>query len=228
MNHTQRYGRWTSSQIWKLMTKDKSGAWGKPALDYIEERRMERRLHRSLSTTASSGRAAEWGHACEPHAFEALGLDYVMQSHITIPNPAMPQHVGSPDCTIQTPKGVTVVDIKCPYTLKSFCQLSDVKTSEQLKNEYPEYYWQLISNAILTGATICELVIFCPPIETVKEIIKDGMFRWLEFCDPEELPYLPAESEYPNLSTLKFTPSTEDLAALLERVRAAEDKISDQ
>lgn len=45
----ERIGRFTSSNIWKLTTLDRSGkSFGAPALTYIEEKRAERSLGRSI------------------------------------------------------------------------------------------------------------------------------------------------------------------------------------
>ena len=76
LSNPARIGSFTSSEIYNLLKKDRSGkGFGVPALTYIEERNMARRLGRSL-TTETNSRPTTWGKCLEPFAFQKLGFDY--------------------------------------------------------------------------------------------------------------------------------------------------------
>jgi hypothetical protein len=121
IRNESRIGNFTSSEIAALTTLAKDGkSFGKPALTYIEEKNMERRLGRSLDEEKSA-RALTWGKLLETRVFDLLGLEYVPLWKDTIVHPAIPFWAGSPDAE----KPDTICDTKCPMTLKSFCQLVD-------------------------------------------------------------------------------------------------------
>ena len=68
--NVNRIGRFTSSQIWKLMTDGRSeNGLGAPAITYIEEKRAERCLGRSIDLGAHS-QALTWGKVMEVVGFE--------------------------------------------------------------------------------------------------------------------------------------------------------------
>jgi hypothetical protein len=70
----ERIGRFTSSNIWKLTTKDRSGkSFGPPALTYIEEKKGERCLGRSLDLGKDS-QSTIWGKLAE-HFCNIFHLD---------------------------------------------------------------------------------------------------------------------------------------------------------
>ena len=121
--------RFTSSEIYNLTKKDRSGKnFGQAALTYIEEKNFERKLGRRLSEQISA-RPLEWGKLVEQRAFEVLGLEYQLVSDMTIEHPLYPEFwAGSPDGV----KNGVVMDIKCPSTLKSFCQFYEINDKESL------------------------------------------------------------------------------------------------
>lgn len=232
--NTLRIGRFTSSNIAALMSvaKDKIG-FGKPALTYIAEKNMERRLGRSLSIE-SNAHALTWGRLVEKRAFDILGTEYKLCSADTLvheDNSVAPFWAGSPDL-VKYDEGGTVVDIKCPITLKSFCQFADCKTIEQIREEHPDgedYYWQLVSNAILTKSKYAELIVYCPYKSELQEIRDmaanyDGdqtkMF-WIDRSADEDLPYLLDGGYYKNINTFRFEVPYQDILLLTEKVLAA-------
>src|SRR3990167_1480765 len=167
LNNFSRTGNFTSSQIGKLMTYGKDGkSFGKPALTYIDERNMERRLGRSLQTEISS-RPTSWGHTLEGVVFNILETNYKLSSDETITHPTIPFFCGRPDGVKYEEGGKidAVFDFKSPFTLKSFCLLVDAKNIETLRETHPEgdtYYWQIVANSILTGAKFGEIIVFVP------------------------------------------------------------------
>lgn len=235
-----RYGRFTSSQIGDLMSKATNGKdFGKPALTYIKTRGMERRLKRWISKDMSS-RETSWGHLCEGYLFEQLGLDYNLISKETIIHPEYPNWCGSPDGKrfIAEP---TVFDAKCPFTLLSFCTMVDawnaggIDAVRKAHKEGDKYYWQLVSNAILTDSTHAELIIFCPYKEELDDIRLLAMnapaemahrYKWLDYTYNSELPYLKKQGDYKNINIMRFCVPQADKDELTAAVLKAEAMIN--
>tara|TARA_R110000868_G_scaffold33407_1_gene121327 strand:+ start:3824 stop:4567 length:744 start_codon:yes stop_codon:yes gene_type:complete len=232
--NTNRVGNFTSSNIAELMTYSRDGqGLGKPAQAYIAEKRMERRLQRSL-TDESSARPIAWGNLLEQYAFDQLGMEYTLASQTTLRHQAIEYWTGSPDGW----KDDVVMDIKCPMTLKSFCQLVDpiynglegmaaMNAIRETHKDGDKYFWQLVSNAILTGSTKAELIIFCPyqsELEIIRDLATnyngDREFRyfWIANATDDELPYLNDGGYYENVNVISFDVSDEDKQALTDRV----------
>lgn len=215
ITNKERIGAFTSSKIGALIKRDRSGkGFGAPALSYIEEVNMERRLGRCL-TDESKARPLVWGKLLEPFAFSRMSWEYELSSQESIVHPDIPYWAGSPD-------GVghdTVFDIKCPITLKSFCQLVDplydglsgeaaILAIRENHSDGDKYYWQLVSNAILTNSTYAELVV-CMPYESELQEVKlmaldyEGA-NWISNAEANELPYLIDGGYYQNINTIRF------------------------
>ena len=228
-----RIGRFTSSKIAALMSvgKDKV-SFGKPALTYIEEKNFERKLGRSL-TSETTARATSWGKLLEKRVLEELlGIDYRPSSAESIVH-----HVygdiwaGSPDAQ-KYDEGGTIVDIKSPYTLKSFCQFAECATIEDVRENHPDgedYYWQLVSNAIITNSKYAELIVYCPyqsELQSIRDLAAniDGEqknYYWIFTANDNELPYLKDNGFYKNVITFRFEVSENDKNLLTEKVLAA-------
>lgn len=235
-----RVGRFTSSDIHLLRTLDKKGGFGKPALSYIKAKRYEKRLGRSIHVNAHS-RPLSWGHICELIAFDKLGTAYSLNSDETIQHPAIDCLCGSPD-GFKYIAEKTVIDIKSPFTLTSFCGLVEPIYSGLtgrdammwIRNNHDSgeaYYWQLVSNAMITGCSHAELVIFCPYESELDEIRKaaadappelSAEYYWLQFANTNELPYLIEGGHYKNLNIIRFELPEEDKRSLEFTIREAE------
>lgn len=191
INNTPRVGNFTSSEIVALTKLAKDGkSFGVPAFTYIEETNMERRLQRSL-TDECSAHALTWGKLLESRAFDLLDLEYSLNSLETIVHPAIPYWSGSPD-GFKYDKGKTVIDIKCPLTLKSFCQLVDplyfglngIEAMKAIRDGFEDstglchaphkdaekFYWQLVSNAVNSSCQFAELIVYIPYESELPEI----------------------------------------------------------
>ena len=149
-----------------------------------------------------------------------------MESKKRYRHESIPNWTGAPDN-----KGLLFVgDIKCPFTLASFCcavdAFGDIK---KLKDKKPEHYWQLISNAILTGKNLVELVIYAPylyELEAIRKMVNTyegnpSEVSWIQYADDDELPYLIEGGQYKNLNTFRFIPPAEDILFLTESVKMA-------
>ncbi len=196
---TTRVGRFTSSSIAALMSTGKQvEGFGKPAITLIEEKRFERKLGRSLEAEMES-RPTTWGSLVEKFVFEnMLGTEYELMGDVTIQNPDIEYHAGSPDCK-KHGNPLTVVDCKSPKTLKSYCQFYECATIQDVIDNHDsgkDYYYQLISNAILTGAERGELFIFCPyksQLEAIKTMARhtgEPKYSWIAYADDNALPWL--------------------------------------
>lgn len=212
INNTPRVGNPTSSEIVAILSmgsremteeelaehkrqfpkskKKNIESWpGTAALTYIEECNMERRLGRSL-TDESNARPLSWGKLLEPHVFDLLDIEYSLTSKDTIVHPDIPYWAGSPDGNTED----TVVDMKCPITLKSFCQLVHPLYVQELHmteingvwvydgnkainwvrenhKDGNKYYWQLVSNACILNKKFAELIVYMPyqsELEAIK------------------------------------------------------------
>jgi hypothetical protein len=229
-----RDGNFTSSEAYRLMSNGKTkGSIGVPFYSYVEEKNMERRLNRTLGHEIDAT-AASWGKLCEPYAFKLLPIDYTSGFDTTLSHPTIDYWKGTPDVT----KPETVGDIKCPHTLKSFCQLLDPfhgkdvqfdgMTIEAVRENHKDgekFFWQIVSNACITGATKGELIVFAPYLEELDKIkrIMDGdpKFYKLQFASDDQMPYLIAGGHYKNLNVISFDILKRDKDALTERVLKA-------
>lgn len=257
MIHNQnRIGNFTSSKIVALlsmgsreMTEEELAAhkkefpksrkkniesWpGKAAQTYIDEKRMERRLGRSLHNETNA-RATTWGSLIENRVFDLLGLEYKLTSKETIVHPDHPIWAGSPDAD----KVDTVPDFKCPLTLKSFCQLVDplyqgltgmdaINKVRETHEDGETYYWQIVSNACIKGYNFGELIIYVPYLAELLEIKEmahrdqSGKYKWIDYAEFDELPYLLQDGYYKNLNVIRFAIPQTDKDILTMRVKQA-------
>lgn len=221
-----RIGNFTSSNIWKLMTTDRSGkGFGKPALTYIEEKKMEIRLGRQLQNEVSSHETS-WGNLVEQRAFDLIPLGYRLESKVRLIHPTIERWTGAPDLANEDTTG----DVKCPFTLKSFCTMIDLFNDlERFKEEKPEYYWQLVSNSILANKEYAELIVYVPYKNELAEIREmannfDGdqnKIAWVNWAQDDDLPYLIEGNYYKNINVLRFKVSETDKAELTSVVKKA-------
>ena len=98
------------------------------ALTYIEETKWERKLHRSLSTELNT-RPLVWGKVCEAHVNNITPTDYQVNSNDVKVHPDFSAvWSGTQDGIRHFEKELahlkTVVEIKCLWTLTSFCRLA--------------------------------------------------------------------------------------------------------
>lgn len=227
-----RNGNFTSSEIYRLTSNGKSkGSFGVPYYSYIEEKKMERRLGRSLTEDIFS-KPTTWGELCEPRVFTLLGEEYAPCSKTTLTHPTIPEWKGTPDAT----RVETVSDVKCPKTLKSFCTMVDAWTKggiTMIRDKHDDgekFYWQLVSNSIMTKSKNGELIVYCPyrsELSAIRELasnIDDPMqsrFLWVAASHDEELPFVPDGGHYKNLYKMTFEIPVADKMFLHSRVEEA-------
>lgn len=240
INNANRMFRFTSSNNWKLTTTGKGEfGFGAPALTYIGEKRAERSLGRSVDTGAYS-QALTWGKICEyfAHKWE-LGMEYTLCSQDSIIHPKFNFWSGTPD--VQTKNKVG--EIKCFYP-KAFYELSAALIQlkegslslDEFKKEFKEVYWQVVSNAILLGKGVVEIISFTPTesqLIEIRRLIEEtnileelGIEIWqgrFIFEKPiYELPYIPNGIEFPNCVKFEFEIPINDVVFLTKCVCNAE------
>ncbi len=231
-----RAGNFSSSNAWKLMTytKDKKG-FGAPALKYIKQVNYERKLGREIKSEVDA-KPTSWGRMGEQFVFgEKLGLEYKMVNTDRLYHPTLPL-TGAPDY-LKEENGVcdTVCDCKSPYSLEVFCNkieaLQDLGTYQE---EFPEDYWQHISNSVLLNAngysiSKFEAIVFCPFHEDLEDIREKASSagelgeyaKWIYFATDDALPYVIKGGHYKSVNIHQFGIFDKDVAKLKQRVEEA-------
>lgn len=236
LQNVSRIGNFTSSKIVAITTNGKAkGSFGKPFYTYVEETNFERELNRALSNEMNA-QALKWGKLCEKKVFELLPIEYRLCSDETIEHRHIKCWAGSPDCTLQEE---IVGDVKCPLTLKSFCTLvrplilglegmDAINWIRENHSDGEKYYWQLISNACITGAKKCQLIVYMPyksELEAIRVLARDqesnNLYSIINAMDAE-LPYLQDGGYYKNLNIIEFPVTEFDRNFLTDRVLEGE------
>jgi hypothetical protein len=229
-----RAGNFTSSEIVALTTNGKEkGSFGAPFYSYIEEKKMERRLGRSLTEDVFA-KPLSWGNLCEVYVSTLLPKDeYIFCSQVVLNHPAIDCWKGTPDLV----KDETVGDIKCPQTLKSFCMLVDswnkggITAIRDKHKDGDKFYWQLVSNAILTKSKYAELIVYAPyrsELNAIRELAQNfngelqQRFMWIALANDDELPFLVDGGYYKNLNVMRFEIPAADKLFLHKRVEEAQ------
>lgn len=228
-----RVGNFSSSQIYKLMSKGR-GAFsienvGSSFSTYVRHKKWERKLGRSFNKDVNS-KPTSWGTLVEKQAFDKMGLKYVLKSKDRYYHETHSEYwSGMPDLLTDDVVG----DIKCPYTFESFVTMLEVieaQDIEYFKQVKPDYYWQLVSNAILCDRPKALFVVYMPYLSEISEIKEmteltieedQNKYAWINWASDEELPYLHDEMGVKNLNMFQFDVPEEDKQLLEQRVELA-------
>jgi hypothetical protein len=229
IENKERECNFTSSKIFHL-TKPGKGENGfcATALTYIEEKNLERKLGRSIDTGAYS-RDMAWGTFLEKRVFDKLEYGYELVSDKTVVHPSIKYWSGSTDLIFPQKK---IGEIKC-YQPKNFAKYTDVlllKNIELLKTEFPQEYWQIVSNSIINKVLIGEAISYMPYQSELAEIREmaeymdspdQWKYRFIAESEDSSLAYLPDNGYYKNLNRFEFEVPQEDKDFLTERVKLA-------
>lgn len=233
-----RTGRFTSSKVHLLMKKGRGSAeFSAPALTYISEKRMEAKLGRSIDSFADS-QPIRWGRIMEHFAMRHISSnDYSMTSNDYRVHDALPW-AGSADLVGENGND-SIGEIKS-YQLKNFAAYSDCLMSrdvERLKKEFPQEYWQIVSNSILYNTALGEAISYMPYYEEL-EAISDELentdflemknfeawkYRFIVESPMEELPYIEQGNYFRNITRFAFIVPNHDKAALVKRITDASE-----
>lgn len=235
-----RNGRFTSSEIGRLMKTDRKGTgFGADAITYITEKLYAIQAGRRIDNDINS-KPTSWGNFLEQYVYETYfgfsGFELDSKKTIKYEGEIEELHgfyCGSPDLI----GADTVGDIKCPFTLKSYLQAYNCKDIEELRENHPSgelYYWQLISNAILLNKSKCQLAFFVPSgiirdgqteteIERIQAKIRgseDKNMFWANFKEIDDFPYI-KNPDTANFKLFEFEATEEAKSKLLDRVELA-------
>ena len=246
-----RVSNFSSSKIHKLCSKGRGALSvenvGSSYHTYIKEKKRENRLKRAIENRVYTYPII-WGIILEMYIFEEkLDTSFSDMNNVgRCSHPDIPEWTGIPDTFRRN--DLVVGDIKNPSSMTAFCDLVDCLENgvEYFKDNKPDYYWQLVSNAILTGVDKAELIFFVPKLNELKKIydfinekvdqnnipsdmdvfqyeyILNEINAYLEFNKlPKKIPYLPDDTEYKDFNTFTFDVPEEDKIFLTERVKMA-------
>lgn len=162
--HTLRKGKFTGSEIYKLMTepRSKSELLSETAKTYVHEKIVEQfSTEPKLSITTA---ATEWGTTHEPAAKKWYGkvTGCKVQDIAFVELPNYEAHAGgSPDGLVDY---THIVEIKCPYVSANHVRNVLCSTSE-LRSTLKEYYWQMQFYMACLNVEHCDFVTFDPRID---------------------------------------------------------------
>jgi hypothetical protein len=237
MNNINRWGKFTSSNIYKLIKLNPKGDFQAPGLTYIQEKAIETRMQSCLDGNAHT-QALAWGNFMELVVYSILGVQYQISSKETMPHPVHGKFwSGSKDLFTVDKNGKieSIAEIKC-YQKKNFAQYTDCilkKDIELFKTEFPKEYWQIVSNACIDNVEIGEAITYMPYIseyEEIKEMAEnyDGADAWkykfIWDLPVSDLPFLPDGGYYKNINKFAFVVPQEDKDLLTSRILLAEEK----
>lgn len=144
----QRWGKFTASEVHKLMTCENQDGLPKGAISYVLKKAAESLTEFSIQPFISD--AMQWGLIHEPEAIDVFqartGLPVI---HCKDDQQFIDRgHVGgTPDGII--PVEFSGLEIKCPNSDTHIGYLQ-IKTGQDLKTEAPAYYWQVQCLMMLT------------------------------------------------------------------------------
>jgi hypothetical protein len=164
-----RIGRFTASEIHKLMTEPRSkaakenGELSETAKNYIMVKVAETLSGRK--NPDSYAYPIVYGKETEPEAIEYFiertGFNYEKIGFI-----AFSDHAGgSPDGLVN---GNEILEIKCPWSIATQVDYLMLTDQYDLKRMFPEYYWQCQANLLFTDTKLCHFVTYDPRYEESK------------------------------------------------------------
>jgi len=159
----QRCGKFTASEIYKLMGSGKKDYFSLVAKTYISQKAAE------ILTLEPSNRpntmAMDWRQSHEYEAYTKFKELYGEINYFGGENPTFFSYSkysgGSPDALGKD----YVLEIKCPYNSSEHLNHLMMETDEDLKDGKPEYYWQVVANMIFTGKDKAIFVSYDPRFE---------------------------------------------------------------
>lgn len=168
-----RAGKFTASEIFKLLTEPKSkadkeaGNWSQGAMTYIITKVAEEltgQVHQQ-----SNAYPLVYGIDMEPLAkeyFTNLTGKEVSYSGFKIFNP---HSGGSPDGFVDND---AIIEIKCPFNSANQIEYLSLKSPADLASGYPEYWWQMQANMIFNNRAKTYFVTYDPRFTADKHKMK--------------------------------------------------------
>lgn len=108
-----------------------------------------------------------WEDTARNRYAETMGYEVLQVGFV--PYDCFPNLVGaSPDGMIRQENGGC--EIKCPYTVEKHYQHMMYETSNDLKENDPQYYWQIMTCMLVTGCDFWDFVSFNPYMSKSKQL----------------------------------------------------------
>jgi hypothetical protein len=240
----KRIGRFTSSNAYKLMANGRAkDSIGAPFYTYVQEKKYERDLGRSLDTGVIT-KTLSWGLFMELYLIKnVLDFMYKLVSSITAIHPDYEFWAGTPDTfRAEYVDGVPediIGDIKA-YEPLNFCKYAEVlqqKSIPLFRKEFPKEYWQLVSNSCIFKTRKAEAILYMPyqkDLESIRNFAatydKDDQwrYRYIYESEDESLPYVNNDSDMLDMYKFEFEVPKEDKEALENRVLLAESVLRER
>jgi hypothetical protein len=159
-----RLGKVTSSSIWNLIvepkekSKKEAGELSSTSKEYLMGKVAEKLtgISRSFQNDATV-----FGLEQEQHAISF----YELKTGYKVTEAGYIEAVdgwygGTPDGLIESEDGI--IQVKCPYEYRNHLSFLMVDSVEHFKAKYREYYWQCMSDILVTDAKWCDFVSYCP------------------------------------------------------------------
>lgn len=195
-----RLGLITGSRVGDLMksSRKKDEMFGDTAKSYIYQLAAERDMNPAivedeelfemyLQQVGFSSKAVEWGSLQEENArklyIEKTGRNMV-ETGLCI-HPSIPNFGSSPDGYFYGDDGEKgTLEIKCPNQNTFMKYKVEVTDNAGLLLAKPEYFFQCQSHMMVTGASWCDFVVYCPfqsnPIIIVRILPDNSCFDMIE------------------------------------------------
>lgn len=164
-----RVGRFTASEMYKLMTSPKSkedkaaGKLSEGAMTYVQIKVAE--VLTGQPKSESYAYPLVYGKDMEPQAIEYFvkktGFTYEPANFVPFGDHAG----GSPDGYINETDGL---EIKCPFQSENMVDYLMLTDQYDLKRNHPNYYWQVMSNLFFTQKEKWHFVAYDPRMENEK------------------------------------------------------------
>ena len=157
-----RLGKITSSSIWNLMvepkekTKKDAGELSSTTKDYLMSKLAE----------ALTGVSRGFTNDATTHGIETEGeaIQYYMKRTYNIVTEAgyiesiKGLYGGTPDGLVNNDG---IIQVKCPYNYEKHIHYGLVYNVDFFKAKYREYYWQCMSDMLVTEREYCDFVSYC-------------------------------------------------------------------
>jgi hypothetical protein len=177
--YTTRLGKVTSSSVWQLTVEPKekakkeAGELSSTAKEYVMQKVAER-----LTGVTRSFQNDATVHGLEQEA-NAIAL-YEMTYGYIVEETGFIEHIagwygGTPDGYIKQENGI--VQVKCPYDYKNHLSFMLIDSVETFKAKHREYYWQCLSDMIVTNTNWCDFVSYCPDMPHEFKLFKLRIHR---------------------------------------------------
>lgn len=154
-----RLGRFTSSEIHKLMTepRSKSKLLSDGAEAYVYAKIAEELT--GFEYHVYQGAAIEHGEEYEPAAI----AEFMRQTGLIVKQCGFIAHGsfagGSPDGLIDDH---ALIEVKCPHNAANHVQNLRIQTSAELLEAHKDYWWQVQANLLFTGRKLAYFISFSP------------------------------------------------------------------